>query len=710
MDKASDFDRHHFVSNGFIPDKSSGTLPGLDARMEKQHNRCEFERKGNLVVCRNNNVSISCSCDHADRKTGETLDFGNFRLTMAWTHYPDGRIKSFTRPDGKTTEYIYDGSGNITEIITQYGRIRYCDYRGHQPGRLLFPGGIETRFRYDYLLRVNSITTTGPGGSVIQNISYNYDQHGNIIRKGTVREDYAYEYDDLSRLTRVCLNGETIEAYSYDGAGNRLASDIAGDWTYGAGNRLLGYGNTEYRYDGSGNTVRTDRDGCIKNYIYDTENRLIQINDENGPLVKYAYDPFGRRIKKEVFRNPSPKGERRDEGTVTYFLYSDEGLIGEYDAQGKEVRAYGYRPHTSWTTDPVYTVQNGRCCYFLNDHLGTPQIIIDENGKILWSARYEAFGTAHVNSYSTITSNLRFPGQYYDAETGLHYNCHRYYDPHTGRYITPDPLGLEAGDCNLYRYVLNNPVNKSDRYGLFHDDFNDYRDRMNRGSNPPKGPESRYADTRSLYVENTWKRPPSINDQKEHSREEAQTKWNFKGHGDMHGSEHFDWVKQDYGKHRPFMDTSTESIWWFRFDPMAHFQTREACLDSIEKAIKARDKDKFERAMHEFQDTFCHRNRKPWWDHCGVLWHLLNGSKPDQDMIAWEEANEKTIRIVEDLKKRKLTEQERLECGYDNLYDKWINEKSKPHNQDELGDPTLKETIKILRDEAEKNESDPHKP
>lgn len=284
-------------------------MPGRDARAEEQHNHYEFDRHRNQITCYNHNVSISCRYDHADLKVAETTDYGNFSLTAAWTHYPDGRIKGFTRPDGTTTEYIYDASGNPTEIAAPYGTIRYGDYRGNRPGRVIFPNGVETRFRYDHLLRITSITMTGTDGSVIQNIFYNYDRHGNIIRKGTVGGDYTYEYDALSRLTQVCLNGKVMEAYSYDDAGNRLTSHIDSDWTYGSNNRLLGYGNTEYRYDESGNTARMDRNGLIQNYIYDSENRLIQVNDGNRPLVKYAYDPFGRRTKKEVFSPRSPLAE-----------------------------------------------------------------------------------------------------------------------------------------------------------------------------------------------------------------------------------------------------------------------------------------------------------------------------------------------------------------------------------------------------------------
>lgn len=104
--------------------------------------------------------------------------------------------------------------------------------------------------------------------------------------------------------------------------------------------------------------------------------------------------------------------------------------------------------------------------YFINDHLGTPRKVVDENGQVVWSADYQPFGRAALST-ETVTNNFRFPGQYYDAETGLHYNCHRYYNPSTGRYLTPDPIGLEGG-INLYSYVSNNTICFVDPYGLIH--------------------------------------------------------------------------------------------------------------------------------------------------------------------------------------------------------------------------------------------------
>jgi len=102
---------------------------------------------------------------------------------------------------------------------------------------------------------------------------------------------------------------------------------------------------------------------------------------------------------------------------------------------------------------------------YTNDHLGTPQMLTAVNGAVVWSAKYSSFGKADVDISSSLTNNLRFPGQYFDSETGLHYNWHRYYEPKVGRYLTPDPIGLFGG-INLFTYVSNTPINSIDPFGL----------------------------------------------------------------------------------------------------------------------------------------------------------------------------------------------------------------------------------------------------
>jgi len=101
---------------------------------------------------------------------------------------------------------------------------------------------------------------------------------------------------------------------------------------------------------------------------------------------------------------------------------------------------------------------------YQNDHLGTPQKLTAVNGAVVWSAKYSSFGQAEVDLSSTVTNNLRFAGQYFDAETSLHYNYKRYYDPETGKYLRVDPIGL-AGGINLFLYASGNPINNFDPKG-----------------------------------------------------------------------------------------------------------------------------------------------------------------------------------------------------------------------------------------------------
>jgi len=112
----------------------------------------------------------------------------------------------------------------------------------------------------------------------------------------------------------------------------------------------------------------------------------------------------------------------------------------------------------------VAQIPETKIYYYINDHLGTPMKVIDENNTVVWSADYNPFGDADI-TVNTFENNLRFPGQFYDQESQLHYNYHRYYQSDIGRYLSADPIGLDGG-INIYAYVLNNPVRLSDPLGL----------------------------------------------------------------------------------------------------------------------------------------------------------------------------------------------------------------------------------------------------
>jgi RHS repeat-associated protein len=161
--------------------------------------------------------------------------------------------------------------------------------------------------------------------------------------------------------------------------------------------------------------------------------------------------------------------------------------------------------------------------YYLNDHLGTPQLMTDENNVVVWEAKYRPFGEAVVHPYSTVDNNIRFPGQYYDAETGLHYNYHRYYDPRTGRYLradpshsvqsrctmipyfSPDDLTTEPYELLLFAYTANNPINSIDPNGLNTDPCQKYEEPWEKCLNAPSLPSNssecnKYKNERYLGV------------------------------------------------------------------------------------------------------------------------------------------------------------------------------------------------------------------
>lgn len=184
--------------------------------------------------------------------------------------------------------------------------------------------------------------------------------------------------------------------------------------------------------------------------------RLSSVSNTGG-TTGYVFNALGQRVEKS--------------GTsVTLFVYDEAGhLLGEYDGSGNLIE------ETVWMGDiPVATLQpsgTGVAVYYIHtDHLNTPRRITRPgDNAIVWRWDSEPFGTAAANQnpsgLGTFVYNLRFPGQYYDAETGLSYNYLRDYDPATGRYIESDLVGLDAG-VNTYGYSLQNPLWYVDALGL----------------------------------------------------------------------------------------------------------------------------------------------------------------------------------------------------------------------------------------------------
>jgi len=380
-----------------------------------------------------------------------------------------GRLTAFTDSAGGT-EFFYNSLGQLVqETRTNSGMAALSTVYGYNSANadlnsITYPSGLVVSYGRDSNGRINAILADsalfigsisympfGPaedydmmaGGAVMLHVDRTFNERylPTRIQAGTVM-DYQYKYYadgsvwQISGVPATTVNQGETDSYQVSGT-NQL------DFSVTDTNPPVQYG-----YDANGNTIS---DGS-RTFTYDRHNRLIHISQGTETLAEYAYDIQGRRVKKTAG------------GLITYYVYdAGNNLIAEMAGDGTPLRDYIYLGSEP-VAMKVYGTQAG-IYYFLNDHLGTPQKIVDSTGAMVWEAAYLPFGQAQV-LVATITNNLRFPGQYFDAETGLHYNWHRNYDPQTGRYLTPDPIGLDGG-INLYAYVQNNPVNRIDPLGLY---------------------------------------------------------------------------------------------------------------------------------------------------------------------------------------------------------------------------------------------------
>jgi RHS repeat-associated protein len=345
--------------------------------------------------------------------------------TTSYSYDAGNRINTLTYPDGRTLTYTRDTIGRTTDIsMTMSGvttsLLNSLSYRAD--------GLIKSQTFGNGLTETRGYNTKGePTSKIIGNIvnqTYAYDLNGNL----TVVPQGTYGYDVLDRLVQTSVNNQN-NRYTYEGNGDVL--------------------NASFNVISS--EIRNDR------YTYTSYGQLASYAKNDIPTASYTYNSQHQRTRKSA-------------GGTTIYHYDQAGnLIQETGSTGAMIRSYVWLNQT-----PIVQIDNrtpGRITYLHVDHLNTPRWGTNSTGALVWKWEGESYGQSLPaedvdEDGTTITVNLRFPGQYYDQESGLHYNWNRYYDPRTGRYVTSDPVGL-LGGLNTYLYAGAKPTFGVDPLGLF---------------------------------------------------------------------------------------------------------------------------------------------------------------------------------------------------------------------------------------------------
>jgi len=333
---------------------------------------------------------------------------------------------------------------------------------------------VGSDYTYDSLNRLTNLTHSNNTSTVALE-DFVYDGVSRITQITDIDGVTDYSYDERNQLTGAerSDSNNPDESYSYDANGNRLSSSFhEDDYVTGENNQLESDGIYNYEYDLEGNLIRQTEiaTGAVREFEWDYRNRLVTVVDEDAlaevtQSVSYTYDALNRRISKTV------------DGIVTYFVHDS------YDSLSNVALEFGDEDGVAGSAEPVLTQRyvhgsrvdqvlaqedgDGNLLWHLGDHLGTIRDLVDNSGEVMNHYIYDSFGNVIAQTDNTVENRRLFTGREFDFETGLYYYRARYYYSPTGRFLGLDPIGFEAGDSNLYRYVGNQPIDVVDPTGLY---------------------------------------------------------------------------------------------------------------------------------------------------------------------------------------------------------------------------------------------------
>lgn len=372
------------------------------------------------------------------------------------------RLSSVSAPTGQVVSIGRDADGVVEQLT--------ADAEGQPQLKLVDQVEVDAAGNTVSLLLGNGATITRThaedgrlleqlGSPPLANLTLGYDANGNLISRTLAGANATFGYDALDRV--VSEAGPAVnQSFTYDGNDNRL-SDASGVKTYRSNSdRLLTVNGQSVTYDPSGNQLQARG----LNLTWNQAGQLASVSQGSTLLATYFYDERGLRSRK-VTTAAAPQGAR----TVVYHYDEQAQLIAETAADGAPLRTYVWRDGS-----PQAVIEhdgaNKRVLYLEVDHVGSPVAARSQGGQVVWKWDADAFGNAQPNhdpdgDGTAVTINLRYPGQYFDVESGLHYNWNRYYDPSLGRYVSSDPIGF-AGGTNTFSYANQNPQRFTDMEGL----------------------------------------------------------------------------------------------------------------------------------------------------------------------------------------------------------------------------------------------------
>ncbi|WP_345942737.1 RHS repeat-associated core domain-containing protein [Streptomyces sp. SID486] len=444
-----------------------------------------------LAHASNPSADVSLKRDPLGRIVAETVK----GRTISYEYDALGRRVRRTTPSGLVSEWTYDATGRGTALRTADHTLTFSyDTAGRETERRLGDDvALLQRWSAAGRLTEQSLTVlSGAAGAnrLLQHRDYAYRADGHIteireLTSGTRR----FDLDAIGRVTGVRAHGWT-ETYAYDAAGNPVRADSPGLGTSGErefdGTLIRRAGNTVYEHDAQGRLVRKKRrllngQQRIWSYTWNSEDRLTEAVTPEGDRWCYAYDPFGRRVSKHRVAEDGSACDRTD------FSWDDTRLAEQTGPTGM-VSTWEFAPDTDRPvaqTDHEPTAHEGERSFLarlaeettpgrrtrfhavVTDVVGTPTELVTPDGHLAWQRRTSVWGApfpAPPDDEPSVDCPLRFPGQYVDPETGLHYNVFRYFDPETGSFVSADPLGLDPYP-NPYAYGPN-PFTWLDPLGL----------------------------------------------------------------------------------------------------------------------------------------------------------------------------------------------------------------------------------------------------